>query len=128
MRVSEETINSVLSNFSSVTDSLVQSSNLLKNESIGIKADVGEALVQLQFQDRVSQIMSHVKNNIELMPEFLANNYHYFQQHQILQALEPALLLTELEKTYAMSDEHEIHSSGAVKKQQEAQSDDLTFF
>src|SRR5262249_10273087 len=64
MRASEETIATVLNSFRNVTAALAQSSQLLKDESVGIKYEVGEALVQLQFQDRVTQIMSHVKQNI----------------------------------------------------------------
>jgi hypothetical protein len=74
MNASEAIIKSVLGEFRNVTDCLVQSSSLLKNESIGIKSEVAEALVQLQFQDRVSQIMSHVKCNIERMPGVFAEN------------------------------------------------------
>ena len=130
MRSSEEVINSVLSNFSSVTDALVQSSNQLKDESMGIKAEVSEALVQLQFQDRVSQIMTHVKHNIEMLPEFLEQNYQEFEQSHTLQPLNPDTLLADLEKTYAMAEERAIHS-GKVKTRTAAPvtaSDEITFF
>jgi methyl-accepting chemotaxis protein len=130
MRGSEEVINSVLSNFSSVTDALVQSSNQLKDESMGIKAEVSEALVQLQFQDRVSQIMTHVKHNIEMLPEFLEQNYQEFEQSHTLQPLNPDTLLADLEKTYAMAEERAIHS-GKVKTRTVAPvtaSDEITFF
>lgn len=125
MRASEAAINTVLSNFRGVTDTLVRSSNLLKEESIGIKSEVGEALVQLQFQDRVSQIMTHVKHNIELLPEFLEQNYRQFEQAHILQPLDAMTLLTDLEKTYAMAEERAIHRGG---KAAEKQVDEITFF
>jgi methyl-accepting chemotaxis protein len=131
IRVSETVINSVLSNFSGVTDALVRSSNLLKEESIGIKSEVGEALVQLQFQDRVSQIMTHVKHNIEALPDFLERNYQQFEQSSTLQPLDPATLLADLAKTYAMAEERVVHSGGkaaVTKKEQIQQSDEITFF
>ena len=74
MQTSKSIIHSVLHNLNGVTGALVESSNLLKTESIGIQSEVGEALVQLQFQDRVSQIMTHVKQNIELLPRVLEDN------------------------------------------------------
>lgn len=125
MRASEAVINTVLSDFRGVTDALVHSSILLKDESIGIKSEVGEALVQLQFQDRVSQIMSHVKHNIELLPEYLEQNYRQFEQAHILQPLDPMRLLVDLEKTYTMVEERAIHRGSSAA---EKQGDEITFF
>lgn len=125
MRASEAAINTVLSDFRGVTDALVRSSSLLKDESIGIKSEVGEALVQLQFQDRVSQIMTHVKHNIELLPDFLEQNYRQFEQGHVLQPLDSMTLLADLEKTYAMAEERAIHSGSRTA---EKQSDEITFF
>lgn len=110
MSASESVIGSVLADFRSITDALVHSSNLLKDESIGIKSEIGDALVQLQFQDRVSQIMSHVKHNIERLPVHLEQNCLQFAQSGELQALDPAALLAELEDTYAMTEERAIHA------------------
>ncbi len=132
MRASEGVINNVLSNFSSVTDALVQSSNQLKEESIGIKAEVSEALVQLQFQDRVSQIMTHVKHNIEMLPEFLEQNFQEFEQSHNLQPLNPDTLLADLEKTYAMAEERALHSGTSTSRKvavaPTVSNDEITFF
>lgn len=125
MRASEAVINTVLTDFRGVTDALVHSSILLKDESIGIKSEVGEALVQLQFQDRVSQIMTHVKHNIELLPDFLEQNYRQFEQGHVLQPLDSMRLLADLEKTYAMAEERAIHSGSRAA---EKQYDEITFF
>jgi methyl-accepting chemotaxis protein len=123
---SEAAIASVLDGFKEVTDALVQSSNLLKEESIGIKAEVGEALVQLQFQDRVSQIMSHVKRNIERFPEFLQQNSREFDREGVLQPLDASALLAELASTYAMAEERAIHGGQNTAQQQD--SEEITFF
>jgi methyl-accepting chemotaxis protein len=122
LRAAGTTITSVLNDFRGVTDALVRSSNILKDESIGIKSEVGEALVQLQFQDRVSQIMTHVKHNIERLPNFLEQNC---RPGHGLQPLDPMLLLADLEQSYAMEEERAIHRGAppAGKK-----SDEITFF
>lgn len=125
MSVSEATIGEVLSDFRKVTDALVQSSSLLKDESIGIKSEVGEALVQLQFQDRVSQIMSHVKHNIERLPEFLQQNRQQFEQDGVLQPLDSSLLLNELASTYAMAEERDVHNGQQSAQKQDSE---ITFF
>ncbi|WPC67872.1 methyl-accepting chemotaxis protein [Rhodoferax ferrireducens] len=125
VRTTEATIGRVLSEFKDITDTLQRSSAQLKDESIGIKAEIGEALVQLQFQDRVSQIMTQVRNNIEQLPDFLQQQAQLRSQAGELQPLDPQALLTELKGTYVMADQHVIHAGGQV----EAKTDDeITFF
>lgn len=125
MSASETVIGSVLNDFRSVTDALVRSSSLLKDESVGIKSEVGEALVQLQFQDRVSQIMSHVKQNIERLPDCLKQNRAQFDEAGALQPLDAKVLLAELEKTYAMAEERAIHTGANTTNKQDSE---ITFF
>lgn len=126
MQSSESTIEKVLTDFRTVTDALVQSSEQLKQESIGIKSEVGEALVQLQFQDRVSQVMTHVRENMDLLPTILADNRRRYTEDQILEPLLASTLLNELEKTYAMKEEHSAHhGSTAVVVRPD---DEVTFF
>ena len=127
MASSQDTITAVLSQLRAVTDTLVASTDLLKDESLDIKAEISEALVQLQFQDRVSQIMSHVKSNIERLPVVLDDNRTQFQQGGELQPLDSAGLLAELEKTYAMKEERAVHQGS--KSAEATQNDtEITFF
>ncbi|MGV8891580.1 MAG: methyl-accepting chemotaxis protein [Burkholderiaceae bacterium] len=125
MQTAQATIGTVLTDFRNITDALLHSSTLLKNESIGIKSEVGEALVQLQFQDRVSQIMNHVKGNIERFPEFLKQHQQKYSQTGALQLLEPQVLLAELKETYVMADQHVIHSGGKAVQRNDTE---ITFF
>lgn len=127
MSASESVISSVLADFKSITDALVRSSSLsslLKGKSIGIKSEVGEALVQLQFQDRVSQIMVHVKNNIERLPDYLKQGRLQFAQSGVLQPLDSTALLAELEDTYVMAEERAMHRGKEVQEQ----NTEITFF
>jgi len=125
MLTAETTIGTVLADFRAITDALLRSSTLLKNESIGIKSEVGEALVQLQFQDRVSQIMSHVKGNIERLPGFLQQHRQQYAQAGALQPLDPQVLLAELKETYVMADQHLIHGGGKAVQKNDTE---ITFF
>ncbi|MFA7240679.1 MAG: methyl-accepting chemotaxis protein [Sulfuricellaceae bacterium] len=61
----EQTIRRVLANFESVTKNLSASTELLRRESDGIRSEISDTLVYLQFQDRVSQILSHVRDNLD---------------------------------------------------------------
>ena len=67
--------------------------------------------MQLQFQDRVSQILNHVNDNILYLPTFLQ------QQTGTLTPLDAQEFLADLKKTYVMADQHLIHSGAkAVQK------------
>ncbi len=125
MHKAEATIGGVLSDFKNITDALLRSSTLLKDESVGIKSEIGQALVQLQFQDRVSQIMNHVKDNIGRLPEFLQEHQQQYAQSGALQPLDPQALLGELKKTYVMADQHVIHTGGKVVQKNDTE---ITFF
>ncbi|MBI5658916.1 MAG: chemotaxis protein [Nitrosomonadales bacterium] len=61
----EQTIHRVLDNFREVAGRLSESSGMLRRESEGIRAEISEMLVYLQFQDRVSQILAHVRDNLD---------------------------------------------------------------
>ena len=125
MLTAQKTIHGVLEDFQGVTDALMRSSTLLKNESIGIKAEISDSLVQLQFQDRVSQIMNHVKGNIERWPGFLQQQQQDYALAGTLQPLDSNALLTELKETYVMSDQHLVHQGGQVEQQS---SNEISYF
>ncbi|WP_157598156.1 MULTISPECIES: methyl-accepting chemotaxis protein [unclassified Rhizobacter] len=126
----ETTITSVLGGFHTVTDALVASADVLKRESVGIQGEIGEALVQLQFQDRVSQVMSHVRQNIEQLPAELTRSREGFERSGALTPIDSAGLLAELEKTYAMADERKLHSThgGQGADASADASEEITFF
>jgi methyl-accepting chemotaxis protein len=128
MQSAEGMIVAVLAEFRQITDALVQSSELLKQESIGIQSEVGEALVQLQFQDRVSQVMSHVRENMESMPALLRENRAHYDASGALEPLDPERLLRELQKTYAMAEEHAVHSGVKHLAPAATEADEITFF
>ncbi|MES2165221.1 MAG: methyl-accepting chemotaxis protein [Pseudomonadota bacterium] len=128
MQSAEGMIESVLGDFRKMTDALVQSADKLKQDSIGIQGEVGEALVQLQFQDRVSQVMAHVRENMELLPALLRDNRERYAADQVLQALDAQPLLSELQKTYAMAEEHAVHGGSSHAAPVAAAADEITFF
>jgi methyl-accepting chemotaxis protein len=125
----ESSINGVLGQFRSVTEGLEASADVLKRESVGIQSEIVEALVQLQFQDRVSQRMSHVRHNIERLPGLLSDTRQRFEADGALQPVDAAALLAELESSYAMADERVTHSNKAgAAGAPAAAEEEVTFF
>ena len=128
MQSAEGMIEGVLNEFRQITDALVQSSELLKQQSVGIQGEVGQALVQLQFQDRVSQVMSHVRTNMENLLPLLQENRQRYLDTGVLEALDPDRLMHELQKTYAMAEEHAVHSGARLAAPAASEADEITFF
>jgi methyl-accepting chemotaxis protein len=125
VKATEVTINGVISDFKDVTGALERSGALLKDESVAIQAEIGQTLVEFQFQDRVGQILYHLKNNIEQWPQFLQAHHDACAQTGEALAPDPQILLDELKSTYVMKDQHLIHSGGKVSPKAD---DDITFF
>jgi methyl-accepting chemotaxis protein len=125
MAEAEASIGNVLGGFREITDSLLRSSQALKDESVDIQQEVAQALVQLQFQDRVSQMMTHVRQSIDILPAYVERSGRRYTDGGELQAPEAKPLLEELKSSYAMAEQHVIHSGGRVAEVQETE---ITFF
>lgn len=127
----EGTISGVLARFRGVTEAMEASTAVLKQESEGIQVEVVEALVQLQFQDRVSQRMTHVRHNIERLPDLLAESRRCFDESGALAPVDARALLDELEGSYAMADERATHAGDASADAPDAAAagrEEVTFF
>jgi methyl-accepting chemotaxis protein len=64
---SESSIDQVLARLRDVATGLSASSDLLQRESSGIREEIGDVLVSLQFQDRVSQILTHSRDSLDAL-------------------------------------------------------------
>ncbi len=125
LEAAQVTIDRVVTDFQGITEAFQRSRDLLHGESLSIQAEVNEALVQMQFQDRVSQILTQVIKNIERLPVALQDQQQAYAQTGVLQAHDPQDMLTEMKKTYVMADQHVIHAGGKVALNS---ADDISFF
>ena len=127
VQATEGGIKHVLAEIQEMAGGLERSSELLKVESVAIQSEIGESLVQLQFQDRVSQILNLLRTNIESWPDFLQRRQDQYEQDGTVPPMDPNEFLDELKKTYVMKDQHVVHSGGAVQAAPAAD-DEITFF
>lgn len=125
LAASQSTIRKVLDDFKSVIDTFQNASDTLQLESMGIQGQINQALVEFQFQDRVSQILTQVIKNMELLPTVLKETQQSYADTGVLQAADPQRLLGELKKTYVMADQHVIHQGGKVDQNKTS---DISFF
>jgi len=71
VRTSEQTIHDVMGRFQKLTASLMDATAELADAGTGIQNEISDLLVSLQFQDRVSQILSQVIQHINALREQL---------------------------------------------------------
>lgn len=106
---SELIIQKVLESFSNVTSHLSDSAELLQQESAGIRDELSDVLIALQFQDRVSQILAHVRNNMEKLHQHLQQ---YKQDKAASVPVKPLNIktwLAEMEALYATQEQVHTH-------------------
>ncbi len=113
---SESTIRLVLERFHEVTSQLSNSAELLQHESAGIGGEISEVLVALQFQDRTSQILAHVRKNLDNLHRHLAEKDT---------GIDARAWLAEMELTYATEEQRKIHRGADIGG---AAAQEITFF
>jgi methyl-accepting chemotaxis protein len=81
----------------------------LEREANRIRGSIDAALVHLQFQDRINQILGHVEANIHGLPASLASRQAEWLQGGRLWPVDLAHLLDELQSSYSTLEEHAAH-------------------
>lgn len=122
---SNNEIQTVLTNLQEVFDELQHYSANLGKSTLAIKHDIDESLVKFQFQDRVSQIMQHVAENIEELPRHIALSHR--DGLKALKPLDIDQMLNALSSHYTMDSERHIHQrQGSYAPEQPPT--EITFF
>lgn len=106
---SEALIRRVVDRFEGITTRLSESSELLQAESSGIGCEVSEVLISLQFQDRVSQILSHAQRSMEKMVQSLEQARAKQHQTGELQRIDTAAWMKNMEISYATEEQRQNH-------------------
>jgi methyl-accepting chemotaxis protein len=118
---SEANIRHVLDRFNNIMQRLSSSTVRLQQERADIRDEISEVLVALQFQDRISQILMHVRNNMDALHSHLQQCQHNPDRLQI----DAQAWLAEMELTYTTDEQRQVHNGGrsSLAKEQE-----ITFF
>ncbi|WP_409525203.1 methyl-accepting chemotaxis protein [Nitrincola sp. MINF-07-Sa-05] len=122
---SEGLISGILERFQTVTDDLADSTETLRHESQAVGSQIGEVLVSLQFQDRVSQIMTHVNQDMNKLQLELTGRKDTINADLQSESFDVEKWLTDFASTYTTPEQHALHGD-----EQQSFSDDteITFF
>jgi methyl-accepting chemotaxis protein len=99
----------VLSKFQHSGAGILLSAQQLEQESAHVQNDIGEILVNLQFQDRVSQVLINVTDNMQKLRAVINEQKHCLQTHKNIEPINIAEWLTSLNKTYTKLEQAAIH-------------------
>lgn len=97
---------------------LTDSARLLQTEGRGVREDVSNLLIDLQFQDRMSQILRHVTTDMERLETEVSTQGYDF-------CVNVDQWLDDMEATYATDEQRANHGGG---KAQAKASDEITYF
>lgn len=129
MSQATNTVDEVINRFGDAANEIMRSSEALLEEERHISHEISNVLVSLQFQDRVSQIISHIQDDMSKLHEHISNE----------EMLDSEDWLANLAKTYTMQEQHQIHRGEIVtpskpkpavsnNSNKNDDSDEITFF
>lgn len=101
MENAEEIVSHVVSDFGDMAKQVVSSNNQMLDESRHVGAEIDQVLVSLQFQDRVSQMLTQVNLNIDKLGSVISNGEVIEDINEWLDAFK---------STYVMQEQYQIHS------------------
>ncbi|KAB2839829.1 MAG: chemotaxis protein, partial [Burkholderiales bacterium] len=99
-------IERVIARFNASTGALADTARHLEQESEGVREQVSEVIVNLQFQDRVSQILSLIEKDMARLEERLARDRKTLASSAPATAIDAAHWLREFEAGYTTLEQH----------------------
>ncbi|NEX22074.1 chemotaxis protein [Thiorhodococcus mannitoliphagus] len=127
VKSSEDKVETVLNALRGTTDSLSQDAQSLRQLGETIREQIASSLVDLQFQDRTSQVLVHVCGGLDRLSERLRATSLHDSQQQARDILEIDSLLADMLASYSTIEEQNLHHGQAGTSDQSAESE-LTFF
>ncbi len=122
---STHVIRQVIDQFQRSAAGIVSHNERMRQESESVGGEIADVLVSLQFQDRVSQMLGHVRADIEKFEALLVNRAAQRDQGQLPDPVDSQRWLNDLARTYTMPEQHDIHSG---KRPTASTDSDITFF
>lgn len=122
----EQIIAAVLRHFTQAAAGLSDSAELLRTENNAINHEISDVFVDLQFQDRVSQILTLVSDDLNKLGQHLNEFKNEAPRDRSPRSVNVGQWLEELSMTYTMEEQLAAHegTKAAIKTDQS----NITFF
>lgn len=123
----EQSIHTALDDLRAALDVFKNDADQLRGNSVQIRDEIFSVLTAFQFQDRVSQMLSHVENNLNGLQNAVDAARSKDERHA--NSLDVGATLAKMELSYTMPEELINHSSNVASSHQNvSKNDDITFF
>ena len=106
---SDKVIKEVINQHKFTTYSLSEADNLMVNMSKHVRTEISGIIMEMQFQDRVSQILQHISENLLTLDQQLKGGPLAFEQLSQPGADGVDIYLAELASSYTTHEELAIH-------------------
>lgn len=121
LKDAETRIGGIVQRLRQTADDMTQANETLRNESRAIGTEVDDVLVALQFQDRVSQLLNLVNQDLAKLKQHVDT--------QVPAPIDVEAWLSALAQTYTMPEQHALHTGQPSSAAPAATDDgDITFF
>lgn len=125
---SESSISEVLNQFKRSSENILNSASSLENESSHVQHSVEEVLVNLQFQDRVGQILSHVTGDMEKFVNIIKEQKQQLAADEELQPINVESWLANVRRTYTTLEQVDVHHGAHSHSFNKPNNSDVTLF
>jgi len=122
---SEESIRLVMRDFTGMVDGLSRATGIMQEEGVGIRQEIEDMLVALQFQDRTSQMLAQVQGNLTDLEKTVRVQQAASENGQRVAPIDVRAWLDKMEKSYAMLEQRVNHSG---QRTQANTQPEITFF
>jgi len=122
----EARIAQIVERIRSTASGMAENSETLREESRAIGVEINDVLVALQFQDRVSQVLNLVNQDLSKLRGNIQDSQNLLASGGSVAPIDAERWLDELSHTYTMPEQHAVHrgDTGSAK----SSSDEITFF
>ncbi|PWB39866.1 MAG: chemotaxis protein [Rhodocyclales bacterium] len=124
----ESVIHGVIARFNDSVGVLAGTAGQLEQESEGVREQVSRVLVDLQFQDRVSQILALIENDIGRLDEKISADVRNISEGARPQPFDIDSWLRRLESGYTTLEQHEHQGDAQPDAAAKPGTDGITFF
>ena len=125
---SQQIIEKVLGQFHSTATGLNDSAEVMRRESQLIQSEISDVLVALQFQDRISQVLSHVRDDLDKLNQTLDASEQQLSGGAMPTPLDTEAWFDALASTYTTAEQHAVHGGKQSATQGHSNATEITFF
>lgn len=124
---SESAVQEVLAQFRTSGERIIDSAHSLEEESSGVQHDVEGVMLNLQFQDRVNQILGHITADMEKFSAMIATQQRKILQNEEISPVDVKEWLAAVQKTYTTLEQVDAHK-GKNTVYKKPEDSEITFF